>query len=180
MFLIIYAPSWFVFLLLLLLLLWNKLVWNVLTAVLKYVQGRFIIWFVKHWTGVSFPTFPSWEMYLTDITAQMTPVSADMSWQTKHILPAVHGRVTNQAATLPSQKKKKKKSYRHVDERRSDAYFVLVIAFTGWWVTHNREYLLGFPSKFSHGIYRFIFYFCIFRKKTYKGIPLDSNPHKIT
>lgn len=64
-------------------------------------EDVFIIWFVKHWTGVSFPTFPSWEMYLTDITAQTTPVSTDVSWQTKHILPSVHGRVTNMAAILP-------------------------------------------------------------------------------
>lgn len=40
-------------------------------------EDVFIIWFVKHWTGVTFPTFPSWEMYLTDITAQTTPVSTD-------------------------------------------------------------------------------------------------------
>lgn len=33
-----------------------------------FLAGR-VIWFVKHWTGVSFPTFPSWAMYLTDMTA---------------------------------------------------------------------------------------------------------------
>lgn len=86
---------------------------------LMYVQGHFfIIWFVKHWTGVSFPTFPSWEMYLTDITAQKTPASTDVSSQMKRILPGscTGGRVTQTWPNKSREKfrKKKKKVLRAV------------------------------------------------------------------